>query len=294
MGKRTCLVATALVCAVFGLAAAPNDKGFLPGKDGWLTLFDGSDLRKWEKAKGADWTVRDGTLVGTKGTLSNYWHWQDFECRIVCRGQGRLRFRYSLAPMPDQPGYFLDLATGALSLAEGKILAKGTAGAEGWHVVTLKAVGKSLSVALDGQEVAQASDDSCPEKGMLVLEPGAKPLEVRLIRARPLGREQFVNIPSPNSACYVCHRNFDGEEISKEHLEEKVSCATCHGPSLAHRSDEDNVTTPDVMFTRGEVEGACLRCHKRHKAEKKRKDGKEPPPPNPVCTDCHGNHKARN
>ena len=110
---------------------------------------------------------------------------------------------------------------------------------------------------------------------MLVLEPGAKPLEVRLIRARPLGREQFVNIPSPNSACYVCHRNFDGEKISKKHLEEEVSCATCHGPSLAHRSDEDNVTTPDVMFTRGEVEGACLRCHKRHKAEKKRKDGKE-------------------
>jgi len=175
MGKRTCVVATALLCAVLGLAAAPNDKGFVAGKDGWLTLFDGSDLRKWEKAKGADWTVRDGALVGTKGTISNYWHWQDFECRIVCRG---------------------------------KILAKGTAGAEGWHLVTLKAVGKRLSVTLDGQEVAQASDDSCPEKGMLVLEPGAKPLEVRLIRARPLGREQFVNIPSPNTACYVCHRNF--------------------------------------------------------------------------------------
>ena len=287
---RLAAAAASLAVASCVLAAGT----FVPGKDGWLTLFDGSDLAKWEKAKASNWSLRDGILSGSRGRLANYWHWQDFECRILCRGEGRLRFRHSLAPMPDQPGYLLDLATGSLSRADGKLLAKGAANATNWHEVTLRVVGKTIAAAFDGQTVAEATDDSYPEKGMLVLEAVGKPLEVKLIRARPIGREEFVNIPAPNSACYVCHRNFDGEKISKTHLQHEVTCATCHGPSLAHRSDEDNVTTPDVMFTRREVDAACLRCHKRHDPQKKRKDGHSPPPPNPVCTDCHGNHKARN
>lgn len=279
------------------LAAAPAGKGkpFTPGKDGWLTLFDGSDLAKWERSKGADWALKDGLLVGTKGEIASHWHWTDFEAVLTWRGSGALRFRVSLAPMPDQAGYVLDLADGTLRTAEGRIVAKGAgSAAEGWRELRLLVSKGRFTIHADGRKVAGGGDGTYPAMGYLAFVAKGKPLAVKLLRVRPLNREQFENIPAPNSACYVCHANFEDEPIAKEHLKEEITCASCHGPSLAHRSDEDNVTTPDVMFTRGEVDTACLKCHERHKPKKKKKDGKGRPPKNGICTDCHGEHKGKN
>ncbi len=285
----------ALLCAAALGVWAGGGSGFKPGKDGWLTLFDGSDKAKWQSGLGAEWAVKDGLLVGSSGEMFNYWHWQDFEARLVCRGSDTLRFRVSLAPMPDQAGYALDLSDGTLRTAGGEVLAKGTAEeADGWKTVTLTASEGRFTAQFDGKTVAQASDDRYPAKGYLAFVPDEDGLAVKSLRVRPLGREEYQNIPSPNSSCYVCHANFDGEPISKMHLANDIACADCHGPSLAHRSDEDNVTTPDVMFTRGEVDAACLSCHERHKAMDKKKDGEGKPPENAVCTDCHGKHEARN
>ena len=286
------------MAAILALAAgeAPcAEKAFRPGKDGWLTLFDGSETRRWEPAKGSDWALKDGVLVGSKGQVLNFWHWTDLELVAICRGSGVLRLRHSLAPMPDQPGYWLDLATGTLRAAGQRVVAKGRGSkAHGWRQVCFVASKGTFTVFFDGTKVAKGRDDACPAMGMLGLVAAGERLELKLLRIRPLNREQHVNIPSPNAACYVCHANFEGEKIAATHAAKELGCAACHGPSLAHRSDEDNVTTPDVMWLRGEVDAACLQCHKRHKAEKKRKDGKGTPPKDSVCTDCHGTHRAIN
>jgi len=305
-----CILASLVLLAPLRAGEVP----FEPGKDGWLTLFDGSDLARWEPAKGADWALKDAVLAGSKGEIASYWHWLDFELAAVCRGSGALRFRASLGPMLDQPGYRLDLADGSVLTAQGALVAKGEAARkDGWREVHLVVSKGRFTVEFDGQKVAEGSAEACPAKGFLALAP---PLELKLLRARPLNREKHINVPAPDSACFVCHANFDGEKIARQHRARerdenddendehhlrpakqrprRAGCAGCHGPSLDHRSDEDNVTTPDIMYTRGEVEGACLQCHIRHKAETKRQDGKGPPPTNPVCTDCHGKHRTSN
>ena len=108
-------------------AAPPGAPAFEPGKDGWLTLFDGSDVARWTPRKEADWMLKEGILAGTKGEVVNYWEWTDFEMSALCKGEGEVRFRYSTIPDPAQPGYWLDVADGTLRAAEGRVLAKGTA-----------------------------------------------------------------------------------------------------------------------------------------------------------------------
>ncbi|HUT32387.1 MAG TPA: family 16 glycoside hydrolase [Planctomycetota bacterium] len=312
--SRVLVVAVALLAAVTGLAA---DKPFEPGTDGWLTLFDGSDLARWKPDKASDWALKDQLLVGSKGSVSNYWYWQDFELAATVRGTGSLRFRVSDIIQHEQAGYALDLADGTVRTADGRAVVKASAtkSAE-WRDVRLVVTKGRFSVSLNGKAAAEGTDEKCPEKGFLALDAGGEGLALKLLCVRPLGREKPPNIPTADSSCFVCHANFDGEKIAEKHAADKASklareeddehlrpakdrpkkagCAGCHGPSFDHRSDEDNVTTPDIMFTRGEVKAACLQCHTPHKTETKRRDGDGSPPPNPVCTDCHGHHKCKN
>ncbi len=74
------------------------------------------------------------------------------------------------------------------------------------------------------------------------------------------------------------------------HEEESVDCSECHGSSLDHRQDEDNVTPPDILYRRTDVEYVCLRCHEAHDDMRDHID--KPLPKVAVCTDCHGEHKV--
>ena len=123
---------------------------------------------------------------------------------------------------------------------------------------------------------AQASDDS--EAGDA--EPGDQPEGIWA-----------------NAACYVCHMSFVKEELSKVHLEAKVTCIKCHGLSAAHANDEDiGATPPDVVFKRCRVDAMCLECHKTHDVPARKVlarflQRRLKPKPSPTCTDCHGTHK---
>jgi RNase P subunit RPR2 len=100
-----------------------------------------------------------------------------------------------------------------------------------------------------------------------------------------------------NAACYVCHTLFVKEELSRVHLEDKVTCIKCHGLSAAHANDENvGATLPDVVFKRRQVDAMCVECHETHDAParevvvrfvERRLSPKSPP----TCTDCHGRHK---
>lgn len=104
-----------------------------------------------------------------------------------------------------------------------------------------------------------------------------------------------------NSACLVCHLDFENEELVVVHLKAGMPCASCHGESETHRSDELNVAPPEILFGSLEIEAFCKGCHPTHKdaakydAFLKEWSGRRRPnarliTANSLCTDCHGNH----
>ncbi len=97
-----------------------------------------------------------------------------------------------------------------------------------------------------------------------------------------------------NSRCYVCHMNFEVDDFAVTHASADVGCEECHGASYAHADDEDNITPPDTMFAKEDVNAFCLECHEEN--------GLEPNAHLAVltgtataeekyCTQCHGEHR---
>lgn len=136
--------------------------------------------------------------------------------------------------------------------------------------------------------------------------------EVRAVAAPPLSLEGYLDEKLPetpaekvelkvdNFACYVCHGNYEDEELVVSHGKEEVGCVDCHGQSYAHRNDEDNVTPPDKMYAPEDVDKMCGTCHKMHNAPARnviqRWQQRCPAKTNPeaiVCTDCHFQHRLR-
>ncbi len=107
--------------------------------------------------------------------------------------------------------------------------------------------------------------------------------------------------PVDNRLCLVCHKVLTDEPISLVHEKKKVLCIDCHGPSTLHMEDEMQMTKPDILFGRNEVQPFCRGCHERHQDPKKveefRKEWWGRDRPNgrvvnnaSICTDCHGTH----
>jgi len=101
-----------------------------------------------------------------------------------------------------------------------------------------------------------------------------------------------------NTACYVCHSNYEKEEMVVVHAQADVGCIECHGECFAHRDDEDNVTPPDIMYARDMVEKACGECHEEHDVAATKvivrwleRRAEEQDQSQVLCTDCHGQHR---
>ena len=97
-----------------------------------------------------------------------------------------------------------------------------------------------------------------------------------------------------NSRCFVCHINYEDEEIAVVHAPANIGCETCHGSSDAHCSDENHLTAPDIMYPPAKINSFCMECHTR--------DTIDIIPHQPLfdgtagegtqyCTDCHGSHR---
>jgi predicted CXXCH cytochrome family protein len=267
-----------------------------PGEDGWVSLFEGATKRGWTGSGPSDWKLVEGRLTGRNGVVLNRWCWVDFEVQVKFKGNGSILFRVGSDQMGHigyrQPGYRFDLASGELVSGEGTPLARADSRWAGdqWHLLELKASEGTVSVVVDGQSALATSDTSSPLKGRIGLGAAGAALEVQYVRVRPLNTEELQNIPAENDYCYVCHANFEYDEpLVAVHDEAEVGCVDCHGPSLAHRSDEDNVTPPDILYRRPQIDVACLGCHTRHE-EREAPPGTTAPEV-AVCTDCHGEHR---
>ncbi len=134
----------------------------------------------------------------------------------------------------------------------------------------------------------------------------------RVLAAPPLSLEGFLDEKLPeapaekpkmkadNQSCYVCHDNYQEEELVVSHGVEDVGCIDCHGKSFAHRDDEDNITPPEVMYPRAKINACCQDCHDMHDvsatdviARWQERDLSKLAPKELVCTDCHGSHRLK-
>jgi len=96
-----------------------------------------------------------------------------------------------------------------------------------------------------------------------------------------------------NSRCYVCHINFAFDDMTLKHEEANIGCETCHGPSDAHCSDEDNIIPPDIMWPLSTLNSKCMECHEQATlpAEEHAEIFASSSEEKKVCTDCHGDHR---
>lgn len=109
-----------------------------------------------------------------------------------------------------------------------------------------------------------------------------------------------------NKFCFVCHADFEGEKFAARHEKAGIGCERCHGESERHRSDEANITPPDLLYPRERIIPTCMMCHPRQRIKhvKAHKtilagaatifDEKAPEGPAKVCTDCHSRHHRMN
>jgi predicted CXXCH cytochrome family protein len=123
-------------------------------------------------------------------------------------------------------------------------------------------------------------------------------LEGYLDEKLPEASGNAERLPVDNGACYVCHKNYDGEGLALVHGKAEIACVDCHGQSDAHRNDEDNITPPDRMFALGDVDGMCAECHEGHDAPAREVLARwrercptKTDPAEIVCTDCHFQHR---
>jgi len=104
-----------------------------------------------------------------------------------------------------------------------------------------------------------------------------------------------------NPFCYACHADFDEEKLVVSHKAAGIGCERCHGESLRHRSDEANVTPPELMYPKERINPTCMMCHPRHEIRQVESHRPileanlsilEAAPPDEharkYCTDCHG------
>jgi hypothetical protein len=67
-----------------------------------------------------------------------------------------------------------------------------------------------------------------------------------------------------NPFCSACHYAFGDEILARTHERAGIGCERCHGESERHRSDEDNITPPEIMYPKERINPTCMMCHPRH------------------------------
>ncbi len=107
-----------------------------------------------------------------------------------------------------------------------------------------------------------------------------------------------------NLFCNACHYAFGDEELAFNHERVGIGCERCHGESERHRSDEDNITPPEIMYPKAKINPTCMMCHPRGKIKHvsyhasllagaetifDKSTGQEQ-----YCTDCHGKEHRMN
>lgn len=94
------------------------------------------------------------------------------------------------------------------------------------------------------------------------------------------------NSGADNSRCHVCHMNYERDLMASAHARGDIGCENCHGESVRHCSDEDNITPPDRMYPGPRINASChSQCHVNLTPE--HQPFLEGRTIEKFCTDCH-------
>ncbi len=170
--------------------------------EGWVLLFDESTFFGWEVAGEAQWRASEGILAAggaAPGLLVTRARFADFELAVDFRAPEGARgavlvradeegtdegsVRVGIAPPA------ADWPTGSIV---GHVAAETETLAETWHTLSLAAEGERITVALDGQPVAEHAG-AMPGRGHVALVFEGDPIEYRNIKLRPLGLASIFN-----------------------------------------------------------------------------------------------------
>lgn len=178
MKMLTTLLACLLALAMLGASKADDN-------DGWTPLFNGRDLSGWHTAPGGEWKVVDGAIVGTSakaekrhGLLISDKAYTDFEIRLKFKvTAGNSGFYFRSTPIERAVGIKgfqaevdRTVATGGLYETLGRAwvkkpdpeLMKTLYKPGEWTDMTVRAVGKDVTVFINGKKVTELKND---EKG---------------------------------------------------------------------------------------------------------------------------------
>ena len=175
------------VLLLVGLAGlAYSHQTWAQSEAGWVVLFDGKNLDRWNKIGDANWRIEDGAVVADKGNgflVSNNTY-NDFQLRaefwiddaansgifIRCTDPNNVgtKTAYEVNIWDQRPdptygtGAIVDVAkVSPMPKAAGK-----------WNVYEIIAKGSSFTVTLNGQKTVDGAQDSKFASGRIALQHG--------------------------------------------------------------------------------------------------------------------------
>lgn len=170
-----------------------------PSRDGWITLFDGSNLNHWNELGNANWRIADGAVQADKGNgyLISKESYTDFQVRaefwtdadansgifIRCSDRNKITsanaYEVNIFDKRPDPSY----GTGAIvNVAKAGTVLKA---AGKWNTYEITARGPEMIVVLNGVRTVDVRD-SKHASGPIALQYGAGVVKFRKVEIRPL------------------------------------------------------------------------------------------------------------
>lgn len=236
--------------------------GDLDGADGFVPIFDGETLDGWHALPGGNWSVENGVIVGTSpatekrhGLLVTDDSYHDFDVRAQFRVlAGDSGFYFRIEETSDHvgcKGFQVEIdssaETGGLYETGGRAWVKkpdvtinsGSYRPGEWSTLELRALGKDVTVRINGVLTARLTNDKGRRKGPLALQlHGSMEMHVqwRNIEVRELDPKNLPLYRPPNILWILA------EDIGPD-----LSCYGCPGVSTPHL---DRLASEGVRFER--------------------------------------------
>ena len=165
-------------------------------KDGWVSLFNGKDLKGWTQKNGtAPYKVVEGTIQGTTAErspnsfLCSDKDYSDFELVFEVKVDNRLNSgvqirsrslkeykngrvhgpQVEIEAAPGEAGYIYSEGTGRGWLSQDRSKQK-TFKNDKWNEYRVKAVGSRIQTWVNGEPVADLKDEKSSKKGFIGLQ----------------------------------------------------------------------------------------------------------------------------
>jgi len=170
------------------------------GQDGWVTLFDGTNLDNWTQIGDANWKIVDGVVQADKGNgflvsknsynnfqiKAEFWVDDDANSGIFIRCTdpdkvtSKNAYEVNIFDKRPDPTY----GTGAIVDTAKPIVVLKAGGK--WNTYEITADGPKFTVTLNGTRTIDGAEDKTHANGRIALQYGAGVVKFRKVQVKPL------------------------------------------------------------------------------------------------------------